>query len=159
MLQFERNYDSVTSTVRKLHLFKESTALFVVQWQESHEGPHDELKHREMNSDEPISYIVQHINRELWSLRIWILHHYVIQHIKGVLESVVNCIPRRQKIWWCSIMYKVIRIKWKEKYAVLSVAIESSWGCKCKYSYDLGVSTSSRVCWNWLSPASLGGEK
>ena len=44
--------------------------------------------------------IVQHISRKLLSSRIQQSHPYASQHIKGVLESVVNCIPWRWNIGW-----------------------------------------------------------
>ncbi len=41
-----------------------------------------------------------HINLKLFSSKIKILHYNTIQQIKDGLESVVNCIPWRCKIWW-----------------------------------------------------------
>ena len=40
----------------------------------------------------------QHVNQKNLSSWIWLPHHYVSHYNKGMLESVVNCIPSRQKI-------------------------------------------------------------
>ena len=41
-----------------------------------------------------------HINLKLFSSKIKIFHYNTSQHIKDGLESVVNCIPWRRRIWW-----------------------------------------------------------
>ena len=54
-----------------------------------------------MTFDQTIFYVVRHINRKLSSSRIWLPHQCASQHIKGMLESVVKCIPWRLMVkWW-----------------------------------------------------------
>ena len=63
-------------------------------------------------------YAVQHINQGLLSMRLRIQQHhrYACQHIKGALESVANCIPWRQKIWW-----RMDEQKWNSKILCTSI--------------------------------------
>ena len=51
-------------------------------------------------------YKLQHIIRKLLSSRIQLSHCYASEHIEGVLESVVNCIPWRWKmLWWTNLVF------------------------------------------------------
>ena len=97
-----------------------------------------------INFDQPIFYVVQHTNQKLLSLWIGLPFHYASQHIKGMLELVVNCIPWRHMIWrWIEqsksnrkFIYKVNRTDrklWRfffsENLTIPMLWHSACWGC------------------------------